>query len=224
MVGSTLDWITPSTMPIDLLEAMFIDRDALLGELMDQIRTSATTQSKSYLLVFGPRGIGKTHLVTLINHQVTTDEGLSKRLCVAWLQEDPYGIETYSDLLKTIIEQLAKDYQDDMLAATVEKLQQLPFHDVASHAEREIQNFLEQRTLLIIVENLESILDNLRRDGQEKLRAFLQTYRKTTILTTSTSLLDSILAKQSKPFFGTFSRYVKCRKPPACGDRCRRER
>ena len=60
-------WVfTPSrTDPRDI-EDIFVQRHELIQDAVERVRESALTGHKHHLLFVGPRGCGKTHLITLI--------------------------------------------------------------------------------------------------------------------------------------------------------------
>ncbi|MDQ2688214.1 MAG: ArsR family transcriptional regulator, partial [Armatimonadota bacterium] len=64
-----LSRFTPSLMPAEALEAIFVQRERLARRTVELVRDSVLTEAKSHTLFVGPRGIGKTHLVSLIYHR-----------------------------------------------------------------------------------------------------------------------------------------------------------
>jgi energy-coupling factor transporter ATP-binding protein EcfA2 len=76
---------------------------------LERVAESATTASKHHVLLIGPRGFGKTHLITLLNHRLSKDAAMSDRIRVAWLLEDE-TITSFVQLLKRIYEVLAQQY------------------------------------------------------------------------------------------------------------------
>ena len=78
---------TPSLMQPEDLEEIFVQREELAQHIVELIRDSALTLSKHHTLLIGPRGIGKTHLVSPIYHRVSKMDDLRDRLLIAWLRE-----------------------------------------------------------------------------------------------------------------------------------------
>ncbi len=78
-------------MSPETLEAILVQRHALAEHLVELIRASALTDNKHFQLLIGSRGIGKTHLVSLIYHRVAKMEDLRDKLLIAWLQEEEWG-------------------------------------------------------------------------------------------------------------------------------------
>ena len=64
----------PQRADADELKQTFVARGALLHRLVDHLKIQAHSQSLQHLLLVGPRGAGKTHLVTLLVKTVLESE------------------------------------------------------------------------------------------------------------------------------------------------------
>ncbi len=73
------------------------------------------TGNKHQILLIGPRGIGKTHLIALLHHRITQDPTLSDKVRIAWLLEDE-TITSFVQLLRRIYELLAEEYPAEFSA------------------------------------------------------------------------------------------------------------
>jgi tetratricopeptide (TPR) repeat protein len=206
MKNTIISRFTPSLMAPETLEAILVQRHALANYLVDNIRESTLTDSKHYQLLIGPRGIGKTHLVSLIYHRIDKMEDLQEKLLIAWLREEEYGIASFLDLLIAILRAIGKEYPAEYqskLYDAVEQLYELSPEDAESQAAQLLKNFIENRTLLLIVENLDDVFSGLGDIGQKQFRAYIQNHGFLTILATSQSLFDGIESRD-KPFYGFF--------------------
>jgi tetratricopeptide (TPR) repeat protein len=193
-------------MAPETLEAILVQRHELANYLVDNIRESTLTDNKHYQLLIGPRGIGKTHLVSLIYHRIAKMEDLQEKLLIAWLREEEYGIASFLDLLIAILRAIGKEYPveyQSKLYDAVEALYELSPEDAESQAAQLLKNFIENRTLLLIVENLDDVFGGLGDIGQKQFRAYIQNNGFLTILATSQSLFDGIESRD-KPFYGFF--------------------
>ncbi len=193
-------------MAPETLEAILVQRHALANYLVDNIRESTLTDNKHYQLLIGPRGIGKTHLVSLIYHRIAKMEDLQNKLLIAWLREEEYGIASFLDLLIAMLRAIGKEYPAEYqtkLHNSVEGLYDLSPEDAESQAAQLLKDFIDGRVLLLIVENLDDVFSGLGDIGQKQFRAYLQNYGFFTILATSQSLFDGIESRD-KPFYGFF--------------------
>ncbi|MDG4561420.1 MAG: AAA family ATPase [Candidatus Competibacter sp.] len=194
---------TPSQSDPETLEDLFVAREKLAQRILDGIQESATGANKHQRLLIGPRGIGKTHLVALLHHRVRRDAELDKRLRIAWLPEDPY-IAGYHNLLLLILQTLQQTYALETLRQRLEDILDLEDANQAEPLlERLLVEFVGDKTLLLIIENLDDLLANLKETGQRKLRAFLQNHPMTTLLATATSLSEAV-ADRKNTFHGFF--------------------
>ena len=193
-------------MSPETLEAILVQRHALAERLVKLIRVSALTDNKHFQLLIGPRGIGKTHLVSLIYHRVAKMEDLRDKLLIAWLQEEEWGIASFLDLLRGIFRAIAKEYPEVYQAELhndVEKLYDLSPEQAEFKAAELLRDFVGKRVLLLIVENLEDVFSGLGDFGQKQLRAYIQNYSFLTILATSQSLFDGVKLS-NHPFYDFF--------------------
>ncbi|MEG4144703.1 tetratricopeptide repeat protein, partial [Microcoleus sp. Pol12B5] len=193
-------------MAPETLEAILVQRHKLAERLVELIRVSALTDNKHFQLLIGPRGIGKTHLVSLIYHRVAKMKDLQDKLLIGWLREEEWGIASFLDLLRGIFRAIAKEdpevYQAQ-LHDEVEKLYDLSLEQAEFKAAELLKNFVGKRVLLLIVENLEDVFSGLGDFGQKQLRAYIQNYSFLTILATSQSLFDGVKLYDN-PFYGFF--------------------
>ncbi|MEG4067212.1 tetratricopeptide repeat protein, partial [Microcoleus sp. Pol11C2] len=206
MKNTFISRFTPSLMSPETLEAILVERHALAERLVELIRVSALTDNKHFQLLIGPRGIGKTHLVSLIYHRVVKMEDLRDKLLIAWLQEEEWGIASFLDLLRGIFRAIAKEYPleyEAELDDDIEKLYDLSPEQAEFKAAELLRDFVGKRVLLLIVENLEDVFSGLGDFGQKQLRAYIQNNSFLTILATSQSLFDGVKLS-NHPFYDFF--------------------
>lgn len=192
MSAVSISRFTPSTMPEDLLERLFVVRKPVLESLMKRVGDLGATPSPHHTLLVGPRGAGKTHLISLVYHRAKqlADARKNARLRIAWLPEDPWTIVSYARLLAAILERVSPDT------------------GVRSADEAELDARLRSTSrkdgpVLVLMENVDQILDALGEVGQQKLRNLLQTESGVLIIG-STTRLDRSLSSHAAPFFGFF--------------------
>ena len=203
MRNNFLSRFTPSLMPQEVLEDIFVQRERLAARTVQQVRDSALTGPPSHTLFVGPRGIGKTHLVSLIYHRVKALPELGGRLAVAWLPEDEAGIATFLDLLLAILRALGEDDPALMphLAPRLDALYESASPE--EEAKALLYDLVGDRPLLLLAENLDHIFAGLRDAGQKALRAFLQETRFVTMVVTAQSLFSGV-SRHASPFYGFF--------------------
>ena len=183
---------TPSTMSAKLLERLFVVRQPILKALMKRVKALGYTPSPHHTLLVGPRGAGKTHLISLVYHRSKNlaDTSKDKPLRIAWLPEDPWTLVSYGRLLSAILERVVPNFDD--LKSTEPQLD--------AHIRYTSR---EDGPILVLAENLDQILDAIGDAGQQKLRNLLQTESGILIIA-STTRLDHTLSSHAAPFFGFF--------------------
>jgi len=203
MRNNFLSRFTPSLMPQEALEDIFVQRERLAARTVQQVRDSALTGPPSHTLFVGPRGIGKTHLVSLIYHRVKALPELGGRLAVAWLPEDEAGIATFLDLLLAILRALGED--DPALTPRLAPRLDALYESASPEEEAKalLCEMVGDRPLLLLAENLDHIFAGLRDAGQKALRAFLQETRFVTMVVTAQSLFSGV-SRHASPFYGFF--------------------
>ena len=159
---------------------------------MKRIKTLGHTPSPHHTLLVGPRGAGKTHLISLVYHRSKNlaDTSKDKQLRIAWLPEDPWTLVSYGRLLTAILERVAPDL-------STRKIDESELDASIRHTSR------KDGPILVLAENLDQILDALGDVGQQKLRNLLQTEPGILIIA-STTRLDRSLSSHAAPFFGFF--------------------
>lgn len=203
MTARFLSRFTPSLMSPEDLEAVFVQRQELATRIVELIRESALTEAKHYTLLIGPRGIGKTHLVSVVYHRIYRMDDLRDRLLIAWLREEEWGVTSLLDLFLRIFRALGEGYRKRELADRVDGLYELPADTAQQLAGERLKEYLAGRTLLLLVENLDNLFAGLGSEGQKRLRSYIQENPFFTILATSPSLFDGVRL-QTSPFYGFF--------------------
>jgi tetratricopeptide (TPR) repeat protein len=186
--------------PADL-ESIFVQREAIAADLVDRIRESVLTPTKHHSLILGARGMGKTHLVSLVYHRVQAMADLQERILIAWLREEEWGITSFLKLLLRILRSI--DPSDPAIQQRVEDLYELCSAEAEQAAMSLLIEIIGDRTLLLITENLDDLFKGLGEQGQQQLRAFLQNSGCCTILATAPRLFNGVQSR-TKPFYGFF--------------------
>lgn len=191
MIHSTF---SPAGMPAELLEKTFVQRERSAERLTQLFVESALTDSKHHVLLVGPRGIGKSHLVSLIYHRLLSKPELKDKLAIAYLREDEWGVTSFLDLLLRILREFK---------IQTRQLQSLTIQAAEERAWSALRESVQGKTLLVILENLETVLSSMGEEGQRKWRACLQNNPMWSLLATTPSLSEDI-SNHASPFYGFF--------------------
>jgi DNA-binding MarR family transcriptional regulator len=154
------------------------------------------------VLLYGPRGIGKSHFAALLHHRICRDEKLGDVVHVAWLHEDE-TTTSMVQLLVRIYRALCKGYPDDYSADWLNELLDQSPTEIADVLSRRLAARFEKRRLVILVENLNLLFESLGKSGQHELRTLLQEKPFACVIATSQQLFKAV-TDRSEPFFGFF--------------------
>jgi tetratricopeptide (TPR) repeat protein len=199
---------TPSIMAPQVLEDILVQRHELVADLVDRIVISITTDNKHFPLLIGARGMGKTHLVSIVYNRIKQREDLQERVIIGWLREEEWGISSWLDLVVRIFRSIGEEYPDtEVSSIAINNITTLQSHSPTEAevlAESLLAELVGKKTLFLIIENLDDVFDGMGTNGQQRLRSFLQEHKCCTILATTPVLFNGI-TKGDEAFYGWFT-------------------
>lgn len=178
---------TPSLLDHDTLERLFVSRYHILDDILGRIQRAASSEERGNKLLTGPRGAGKTHLLSLVYHRARQIPGFGDSFRLAWLPEDMWTIASLDDLLDEILRRIEPSVDHEDLSTT-DRQRVLTLNG----------------PVVVLIENLDHVLHAIGDDGQRRLRALLENERPALLIATTTRL-GSVFLDQSQPFYGFFS-------------------
>ncbi|HEX5712924.1 MAG TPA: tetratricopeptide repeat protein [Solirubrobacterales bacterium] len=191
---------TPSAQDPQILETITVQREALLGKLVEVARGSEG--GARHQLLIGPRGIGKTHILSLVASRVRAEAGAAP-IVIAWLEEDPWSITSYEKFLAAIVARVAEERSDQDLADRAEELH-AGRDPGGADAEQTLRDALGESRLVLLAENLDEIFRRIGENGQERFRAFAENWQQVVVLATAPQLFEGVQLHES-PFYGFFA-------------------
>ena len=186
-----------------------VAREHLLDNAIESLRGSVGRKSKNHLLFIGPRGIGKTHLLSRIEDAVQSDETLSASVVIVRFPEESNRTLSFADFLIGMCGILKEVLEDEPLwtelfAEVETEEDDAKVADTLVPAIRE-ENRRRGRTLLVMLENLGEILTRQIRDQSDvaALRKFLMADNGCLLLATAPLHFDGITDVE-QPFYDFF--------------------
>ena len=184
-------------------------RQHLLDDTIKSLRSSLDRRSKNHRLFIGPRGIGKTHLLSCIEDAVQSDETLDARMVVVRFPEEPSRMLSFADFLIGVCGILKEVLEDEPLweelfAAVQTEEDDARVADTLVPALR-TENRRRGRTLLVMIENLGQVLGQQIRSRTDiaSLRKFLMANNGCALLATAPLYFDGITDVE-QPFYDFF--------------------
>lgn len=191
---------TPSAQDPQILELITVQREALIGRLVEDALD--LDGGARHRLLIGPRGMGKTHILSLVVSRLRAAAG-SPPLVMAWLEEDPWAFGTYEKFLAAIVACVAEERSDSELSSRAEELR-AGRSGGTDESEQVLRDAVGDARLVLIVENLDEIFRRIGAEGQERFRAFAENWEQMLILASAPQLFEGIRL-HDLPFYGFFA-------------------
>ncbi|GEM_PF-450391 len=154
LVGLYRTGITPT----DRLVKTTVGRQHLLDGMLGKLR--GMRRSIQHCVFIGPRGIGKTHLLSLIECAVESDPALALRYTIVRFSEESNRVVSFADFLLGIVEILCATADDQSWCDLYERVKQHEDDDTVVDTILPAINAWHkttQRRLLIMLENLDVV-------------------------------------------------------------------
>ncbi len=160
------------------LRATTIGRQHLLDDLLEKLERRRKKKSGQNHLFIGPRGIGKTHLLTLLEQGINTNATLKNSYTIIRFPEESNRVLSFADLLLGIIDLLAEVEEDSAWRELHDKLE-IEDQDtvIIEYILPRLKHYHKQsgKILLIMMENLDVLFTQQLKKRQDihRLRSLL---------------------------------------------------
>lgn len=204
----TFHMYRPHRADPELLEKITVGREPLLQEILERLEAWEPGASRQHDLFIGPRGIGKSHLLQLVEHRLRTRPELSEKWVPLRIAEEFYGASRVSDLLLEALRLLTEEEAGRNLKTTYDEVRY--DDDDTRVRDRCLDIFRgfhreKGRGVLLMIENLDRVLDQQvkRKIEVQQLRRILIEEDWIVTLCTSPTYLNAI-SQPEAPFFEFF--------------------
>ncbi|MEZ6087998.1 MAG: hypothetical protein R3C05_08235 [Pirellulaceae bacterium] len=203
---------TGSVSP-QLRRQLTVGRDAVLRDTLDHIRSGLDRKSKHHFLFLGPRGIGKTHFLKLIEDGVAEDPRLVNRIVVARFPEESLGTLSFADFLVRLVRVVADSLPAEQSWEALYKIVSAnpdtdEVIDTVVPAIRKANN-QDGRTILILLENLNEMFsaNSEKRKTSGAMRKFFMDKNGCQLVATAPTYFDAV-TDVAQPFYDFFDTQV----------------
>ena len=196
----------------DALIAQFAVRKHELDIVLETLGGNIGSPSCQHMLLIGPRGMGKTMLLARVAAELRTVSDLSQHLLPVRFTEESQEIFSMADFwLETLFHfanEVATDYPElakELRATRADfagRWRDRAIEEQARVATLSAADRLGRR-LVLMVENMQSLCDNVDEDFGWKLRQTLQSEPQIMLLASATSRFET-LDDAKQPFFEMF--------------------
>ena len=190
----------------------FVVRNRELETILEVLRGNVDSPSCQHIILVGPRGRGKTMLLVRSAAELRTDEQLSECLLPVRFMEESQEIFNLADFWLEALFHLAREIEEhdsdlsrelrETHAGLSSRWRELSLEALARAAVLEAADRLDRR-LVLMVENLQSLCENVDEGFGWKLREALQTEPQVMLLASATSRFEG-LDEAEQPFFELF--------------------
>jgi len=185
----------------DVVSEQFVVRNHELKTILTLIEDNTDTPSCQHALILAPRGQGKTMLLTRVAAELRSNEEFSKLLLPVQFIEDSHEIFTMADFWLETLYHLALECKrfDGRLAEELDarymNLSRRWKNDtLEEYARASVLDATDQigRKLVLMVENLQSLLIAVEKDFGWKLRHILQSEPQIILIGSATTRFTEI--------------------------------
>ena len=198
----------PQRTSPETLEAILVARENLLQKILGQLSQWMPGASRQHYLLIGPRGIGKTHILGLVAHRISTQPELQKMWNPITFAEESYGITRISDLFIKALEILSDETGDQEITRVYGEVRyednDAKVMDLSLDALRKFHKS-RGKGILFMVENINRMFER-----QIKKKKHIHYFRKILIeeewlvtICTSPTYLNAV-TREEEPLFEFF--------------------
>ena len=183
----------PDIMKEETLRKLFVGRKALLERMVHKIEKAVKNRTPRYYLIEGPRGIGKSHFITLLYYELKrrVNEAIHVKL-----SEEEFSVYRVSDLFVRVLEEIEKKKNLDKKFVTLddEEVTELILEEIKS----------KKKMIVLFIENLNQIFgEQMEKNEVKKLRSIFQEENIFIVVATS-PLLFTEISEGQEPFYNFF--------------------
>jgi len=192
----------------DRLEATTIGRDPILVDLLEKLEATVKKKTHQHYVLAGPRGVGKTHFLSLLAHRIRSSSTLSRKFTIVRFAEETHRLLSFADFLLRVSEILGNEPGHDEWQTLYQELaEQDDDREIIDTLEPRLNHYRQDtgRLLLLLVENLDEILMRQikGKQGMHQLRKLLMS-TPSCVLIATTPIVFPGLTDVRQPFYDFF--------------------
>ena len=186
---------SPDLISENNLRKLFVRRGEVLESLLKELDDRALKKTPRFFLIVGSRGIGKSHLLSLLYYELKRKS--NAMIIPIKMAEEEYSVISASDLFLRVLEEIPEDTssirllkeKDEILYASVERLKEISKKD--------------SKMYTLIIENLNNLFGQFDEGEQKKLRSIFQENDIFSIVSSAPMIFPEI-SDHDKPFYDFF--------------------
>lgn len=200
---------TPEQLEKELVGS---ERRDILNGILKELSLKKGEHPKQHWMIVGPRGIGKSHLLTLLYHKIKNNPELTKKWITVLFPEDLRMANDLAKFIERTVNEILLELEEEKSPITEELRQEIKKIKGIRVSERiehlfTVLNWIHKSSgkyILLIFENLQKLLgEKISIIEQKKLRAFLQTYDNALLIGSAITVFNA-LHDHKHPFYHFF--------------------
>ena len=190
---------SPQNCTLELLEATLTPkRKELAMDILGRLEHACKKGPACHNLIIGPRGSGKTHVLSLIRRKLEKLCRGNSSMVTIPLSEEERTIARLLDFIVVCIRALGVP-----LGEAMARIQGVPRAAAVDEALAVFHERVAGRGALILVENFDLLVGKMEEEQIHELRAFFQAEPRISLLASATSLFQNS-DRADHPFYGFF--------------------
>ena len=196
-------WLAdPAQLASTLVGHHEVIRDFLAG-----LRAVEDGATANHVLLVGPRGIGKTHILCLVGHYVSGRVPIpqdcavpSKEwVCVLFTEEEYAGLNSLANLLLALFSKLRETFPLEQTLLLPPGLHKEKDQVVVECCFERLARFHDEKRnrIVLTIDNLEKILQEWRDEDHQRLRSFLSQNKLAVILASAPSVFKQVIDQKA---------------------------
>ncbi|MFC1806096.1 tetratricopeptide repeat protein, partial [Planctomycetota bacterium] len=188
------------------LQRMLVGREKLLCDLLQCVVHTGEGATPNHTLLVGPRGIGKTHILCLLDHYTSgrlkdppgVEAPIQGWVSVLFTEEEYAGQNSLANLLLTLFQKLVEAQPLEDLWRLPTDLPERDDADVCDCCLDRLSRLHSERGqhLLLLVDNLQKVLQQWTSDEHDRLRASLMGQSPVLLIGTAPSVFREVVGQR----------------------------
>jgi len=206
---------TPRKAPYETLRDCLVGREALLDELISSLKTQADADTLQHWMILGTRGMGKSHIISMVYHMVKEAEGLNRKWMPVLMNEEEQGVFSLHTLFVRVLTKLGEELagSDERKSKEIDTFldslrdgkggQEEIFEAIIAYLKDLAAGY--RKRLLVLLENADDLFTRCLPNTNDikKLRNILQNENFLLLFATSPTLFERI-SRSNAPLYQFF--------------------
>jgi len=206
----SLNPFSPWRNSAENLQRTIVGRDFIIKDILDKIRRFSRGAPAKHCLLIGRRGLGKTHVLSLLYHYLAKNCIIPEFKTIAGgvlpvilLEEERYSLNSLTLFLMKIFEKLSEIAPGEEKWVIPGQLDS--DEDVIEYCFESLKNISSpgKKKIIILCDNLEAVFKQWQEREYKTLRAFLSDQQAIMIIGTTVKIFKEIISPK-QPFYEFF--------------------